>query len=247
MEPHSDAPSQQQWPREAYAFHQQPELPHISQLLLREADAWRALLSLHAATVASAQQIAQSSESSDAALEKEASSEAREATYCSALTSLASQADALIAEALKLRTLRKARKQIEIKCFSDILRSHADEVVAVGQSLASTGSMNVAAATTELRVAIQHQRSQVSQLRSLLDAVATASSLPLDKGGSIVVGVADEAGERTLKVDEVMQSIYSEGRELNETSLASALSRLFLSETASPDVEPRQFSRRRDR
>lgn len=230
--------------------HHSPDFPPISNLLIREADAWRAVLSLHAASVSTSYQLARMPDNQqDAPLqyeeEREMNSESREATYCSALTSLASQCDSLIAEIFKLRTLRKARRAVEVQCVKEIVRSHSDEILAIGQTLAANGALNVASSTAELRVAIQNQRNQVSQLRMLLEAVRSASTLPLPKGGKLVVGVVVDDGAPTMfDLDSVMSSVYQEARELNETSLSMALFKLMTTTAASPSSSPSSSSAR---
>tara|TARA_B110001452_G_scaffold4263_1_gene3936 strand:- start:3440 stop:4249 length:810 start_codon:yes stop_codon:yes gene_type:complete len=243
-----------QWQQDGFVVHHNPDIPPISSLLLREADAWRAVLSLHSSTVASAQQISRSPDHvGDPVLlnddDKKLNSHSREAAYCSALSSLASQCDALFNEVLKLRTLRKARRAVEIEAAADIVRSHSDEILAIGQTLASNGSLNVSSATADLRVAIQGQRNQVSQLRVFLESVKTASSLPLPKGSKLVIGVRQADGEPSVReLDELFKQIYEESRDVNESSLTTALSKLFLSSAAhsphSEQSESRQFARR---
>lgn len=243
-----------QWQQDGFVVHHNPDIPPISSLLLREADAWRAVLSLHSSTVASAQQISRSPDHlGDAVLvnddDKKLNSQSREAAYCSALSSLASQCDALFNEVLKLRTLRKARRAVEIEAAADIVRSHSDEILAIGQTLASNGSLNVSSATADLRVAIQGQRNQVSQLRVFLESVKTASSLPLPKGSKLVIGVRQEDGEPSVReLDELFKHIYEESRDVNESSLTTALSKLFFNSSAhsphSEQAESRQFARR---
>lgn len=221
-------------------------------MLIREAEAWRALLGLHASTVSAAQQLANPTEAgADVMLhydEKASNSESREAAYCAALTGLASQCDGLVNEVLKLRTFRKARRTVEVQCVGEILRPHADEVLAIGQTLASNGALNVASVTTELRVAIQSQRNQISQLRVLLEAIKSARSLPLPKGGKLVLGMCSDTGETPeLKdIDQVLKSVYSTSRELNETSLSDAITKLFVHEDQTDEKkrDTRQFARR---
>ena len=242
------------WQQDGFVVHHNPDIPPISSLLLREAEAWRAILSLHSSTVASAQQISRSPDHvGDPVLvnddEKKINSQSREAAYCSALSSLASQCDALFNEVLKLRTLRKARRAVEIEAASDIVRSHSDEILAIGKTLASNGSLNLSSATADLRVAIQGQRNQLSQLRVFLESVKTASSLPLPKGSKLVIGVRQEDGEpKVRELDELFKHIYEDSRDVNESSLTTALSKLFLSTaTHSPhseQVESRHFARR---
>lgn len=241
---HSFQHQPQSWQHDGYLVHHNPDLPPISNLLIREADAWRAVLSLHAASVNTSYQLARMPDNQqDAPLqyeeEREMNSESREATYCSALTGLASQCDSLIAEIFKLRTLRKARRAMEVQCVKEIVRSHSDEILAIGQTLASNGALNVASATAELRVAIQNQRNQVSQLRMLLEAVRSANTLPLPKGGKLMVGVVvDEGVPNMFNLDIVMSSVYQEARELNETSLSMALSKLMNTSGVSPSSSP---------
>lgn len=245
---HSFQYQQQSWQHDGYMVHHNPDLPPISNLLIREADAWRAVLALHAASVNTSYQLARMPDNQQGAPlqyeeEREMNSESREATYCSALTGLASQCDSLIAEIFKLRTLRKARRAMEVQCVKEIVRSHSDEILAIGQTLASNGALNVASSTAELRVAIQNQRNQVSQLRMLLEAVRSANTLPLPKGGKLVIGlVVDDGVPTTFDLDNVMSSVYQEARELNETSLSMALSNLMTMSASSPTSLPSSSS-----
>jgi len=203
---------------------------------LKEADAWRALLGLHTSTVAATQQLARGADTAtgEAALydEKVLDSEAREAAYCAALTGLANQCDALLQEAMRLRAMRMARRTVEGQCINDIVRSHSNEVLAVGQSLASNGALNVSSTTAELRMAIQNQRSQIAQLRMLASAVKGAKELPLPRGTKLVIGVRQSgAGSeapplRAFALDDLLESVYSTAREVNETSIAEALARM---------------------
>jgi hypothetical protein len=221
-------------------------------MLVREAEAWRALLGLHSSAVGAAQKLAQQAETgADVSLhyeEKLSNSESREAAYCAALTGLASQCDGLVTETLKLRTFRKARRNVEIQCIGEIIRAHSDEIMAIGQTLASNSSLNVSTATTDLRVAIQRQKNQISQLRVLLESVKSAKSLPLPKGSNLVIGLRKESSESPefKDVEQVLQSVYSTSRELNETSLSDAIMRLFVEEdrTEEKRQDPKQFARR---
>ena len=243
-----------QWQRDGFVVHHNPDIPPISSLLLQEADAWRAVLSLHSSLVASAQQVSRHPDHTwDATLQQDddkgLSSHSREAAYCSALSSLASACDAMFNEVLKLRPLRKARRAVEVEAAADIVRSHSDEILAVGQTLASNGSLNVSSATADLRVAIQGQRNQVSQLRVFLECVKTASNLPLPRGSKLVVGVKQEDGELCVReIDELFAHIYEESRDVNECSLTTALSKLFLGDdvhsSVGAHVRSRQFARR---
>ena len=230
-------------------MHHNVELPPISNLLLREADAWRAVLSLHASVVTSAQQMARSPDNAgDANIdEKNINSNAREAAYCSALSSLASQCDALFNEVMRLRAFRKARRNVEIECATEIMRAHCDEVLAIGQTLSSNGALSVSSATSELRVAIQTQRNQVSQLRVFLETIRSSSSLPLPSGSKLVVGVKAADGEKDVRdLDDVLKEVYSSSRELSDSTLSDTLSKMFLNTQASDQQTApcRSFARR---
>lgn len=208
-----------------------PDIPPICDLLYREADAWRAVMSLHSSTVSNSSHIVKTDTDSQSVLyydEKALGSDSREASYYTALSSLAHQCDCLHSEALKLRTFRKARRQVELQCIKEIIRGHADEVMAIGQSLAQSSSLNVASATADLRVAIQTQRNQVSQLRMLLEAVASASTLPLPKGGKLAIGISFESDDTPspsswVYIDKLFEKIYEKSRGVNESSIAEAL------------------------
>ena len=190
-----------------------------------------------------------SDNAADASLEdRRLNTNSREAGYCSALSSLASQCDALFNEIMKIRACRKARRSVEVECANEIMRSHCDEILAIGQTLASNGGLSVSSATAELRVAIQAQRNQVSQLRVFLETLRTASTLPLPAKSKLVVGVRGEEAEiKTIDLDDVLKEIYSTSRELTDISLSDTLSKLFLSETTSSESAAppsRHFARR---
>jgi len=214
------------------AFWQPPqEIPPISSLLLREADAWRALLGLHASLVTTTQQVSRATlefASNDNLVdEKRLNNAARETAYCSALTSLASQCDALFNEVMRLRTFRKARKTVEVETLSEIMSSHCEEVLAIGQTLATNGAINVATSTAELRAAIQAQRNQVSQLRAFLETLKTASTMKLPADAKLVLGVRGKDGVSGLReLDEIFKEVYSSSRELSETTLVDTMARL---------------------
>ena len=134
--------------------------------------------------------------------------------------------------------------------MSEIVRAHSDEILAIGQTLASNGSLSVSSATAELRVAIQNQRNQVKQLRVFLESIHTVEGLPLPKGSKITVGIHTEDskdyGMRNL--DDILKTVYETAREVNDATLSDALSKMFLPhrEGMSPTAEPanRQFARR---
>lgn len=243
-------PPTTQWTADRFGtIHNQQDVPAISALLVREADAWRALMSLHSVTVQAAQQVAQSSTTSDALLTQEelgSASEAREAAYCAALTHLAYASDLLLNEALKLRALRRARRTVEVQALREIVRVHADESLAIGQHLSTNCAISIAEATTAIRVCIQQQRTQVSQLRQLIEVIERSKhTLPMSDNSQIVVGLCQEdSATVTLPVASVLEEVYATSRELNETSLSNALSRLFGGKAEHRESEPR-YARRK--
>lgn len=237
------------WHYNGYTVHYNPDLPPISNLLIREADAWRAVLGLHGATVNAAHSVARTPDNqAEAHLnfdeERDMSNESREASYCSALTGLASQCDNLIAEVLKLRSYRKSRRAMELGCFNEFARAHVDEILAVGTTLSTNSALNVSSATAELRAAIQNQRNQVTQLRLFLEAIKTTQALPLPKNGRLVIGVSvNNDTPVTEDLDKFMCTVFNESRELNESTISNAIASFF-GECKKKQTLPRQFVRR---
>lgn len=178
--------------------------------------------------------------------------ESREAAYCSALSSLSHQCDSLHNEALKLRTLRKSRRGLETQCVQAVLRSHSDEVMAVGQTLANNASLNVSTVTSDLRVAIQHQRNQLSQLRMLLEAVKSAEAFPMPRGSKLVLSIqrqpvsADETDQKRpfIEIDDLFAKIYANSREVNDTSIAEAILQTLVHGREDGSIQAKHFARR---
>ena len=77
-------------------------------------------------------------------------SDQREATYMAGISQLCSQSDLLVAEAIKIRGLRKAKYQVDQQALKEIMRTHSDEVLAMGDTLARNRP-RVASVTSELR------------------------------------------------------------------------------------------------
>jgi hypothetical protein len=212
--------------------------------LLQEAEAWRAVLALHTAVSSSAREAAQSSDD-DAVLQMEMDSEQREAAYFQSLASLLHHCDALATETLKLRSFRKARRNVEAKCMAEVVRTHVTETLALGQALATNAGLNVSAVTADLRAAVIKQRNQVSQLRMLLEALAASSSLPLPSGSTLLVGVGTDTEAPVFQsVDSFMQDVYQHSRAVNESSITDALSRMTVSENTPAPAAAKCFSRR---
>ena len=225
--------------------------PPISDLLIREAHAWAGLLGLHGGVVHAARQLAgHADDAGDAVAVGRAASDAaqaREQAYCAALTSLAAQCDGLATEALRLRNLRKARCTAEASAAEAIIQHHTQEALAVGSALATNSALSVQTATTEIRQAMQSTKTQIAQLRALLEA-ATQSEASAALRGQLRVSVQRPDGaEQALAVDAVLAAVYRHSPELNEASLTRALAELVEgNDAASPAAAPpvRSFARR---
>jgi hypothetical protein len=217
-------------------------------MLMREAEAWHALLALHSSVLRTASGLASEEESGALYAEKQLNSESREAAYCAALSGLANSCDSLYNEAIKLRTFRKARRQVETQ-VREVVRGHADETMAVGQTLAQNGALGVASVTADLRVAIQAQRNQVAQLRALLEATKAAGELPLPRGATIVVGISgpDNKQSDLVSIEKLLASVFEASRELSEASVCAALLRLLRPGEGTREPAARHFARRERR
>lgn len=202
--------------------------PPISDLLLREAHAWAGLLGLHGGVVQAAHALAgEQAEAGHARLAPSADeATAREQAYCTALTSLAAQCDALATEALRLRNLRKARCTADVAAIEAIIRPHAQEALAAGSALASNSALSVQTATTEIRQAMQTTKTQIAQLRALVAAVEQTQTTLRGELRVCVLrpGGADPSGP--FAVDAVLAAVYRRSAELTEAALAEALTDL---------------------
>lgn len=200
-------------------------IPQITQMLYREGEAWRALLALHAGVVSTAQQLSAVVAESASLETNEAgnATEHRELQYCAALTQVASNCDAMHAEAIKLRGLRKARASADVQTIQALMDAHTNETLAVGASLASNISMSIQTATSDVRTSIQTTRQQLAQTRALLQLVNDAPSLR----GRLRIGLVDPNGTSTdYSTDAVFAAVYRVNAELTEEALVQAMADL---------------------
>ena len=153
--------------------------PPITELLWREGSAWAALLKLHSGVIAAARHAAGGGAGDEQLTLAREVVEAREGTYCAALTSLAAQAEALASESLKLRSLRRVRSSEEQLAIATLLEAHTVEALAMGASLASNMAVSTQAVSSELRRASQHARTELTQLHTLLQALRERADEPL--------------------------------------------------------------------
>lgn len=211
------------------------EMPHISTLLLREAEAWRAALNLHSNVMQVVKQ---------ASADDEDGSQHREQAYCSALSSLAVQCDALHLETIKLRSLRKARRSVELEIGKELVKAHNNEVLAIGQAIASQNAVALSALTAELRTKMLSEKNYLTQMRSLLDTLREAGNGRLGEAKP-VVGVQSEDGEvKTEPLDAFVREIYASHRELTEDAVCDLLCSKFLGKAAVHEAPKKQFARR---
>ena len=230
------------------------EFPHVSQMLMREADAWRAILSLHQTTVGMARSLPEEPELLFDE-HREATAQ-REMNYLSSLSQLSASCDVIASEAIKIRGLRKARHQMEsegvrgVREVKELLRNHTDEMLALGDSHARNGALTFTAIASELRSVNQTLRTQIAQARALLTAVHDARSLTLPADARIVIGLQHGDGHTELHTTEdLLQRLHAingiHGGGISDDALGVVLSGSEHDTAAAPAPTPaRTFSRR---
>lgn len=221
-------------------------VPPISAMLMREADAWRALMGLHGSVVNLSRNLASMSSENDEFVfdEQREASDQREAAYIASLSQLCAACDGLVAEAVKIRGLRKAKYQIEQKSLREVLRAHSDETLATGDGIARTSSLGIVAVTAELRLVAQSVRTQIQQARALIAASSEASAFGnVEPESTIVMGWVDSAGipHELRPVSKVLEQVYQRGP-LTDENIAAAI---WQGERSKPEApQNRVFSRR---
>ena len=220
-------------------------VPPICSMLMREADAWRALMGLHGSVVNLSRKLASMSENDDFAFdEQREASDQREATYLASLSQLCAACDGLVAEAVKVRGLRKAKHQIEQESLREVLRPHSDETLATGDAIARSSSLGITAVTAELRAVAQSVRTQIQQARALIAASSEVCAFGnAHTSSTIVMGWLDQSGEpRQLRpVAKVLEQVYQRGP-LTDENLSAAI---WQGDRSQPEAPPnRVFTRR---
>ena len=155
----------------------------VVQLLRREAAAWESLLNLQSAVASATAKCSELSSTHDSPHSR---------AYLSSLTHLAACGDALVAEALKLRSLRHARENIEHQLFRHVVADHQLELFKVGEATTRSMTTNVLQVTAELRNDVARARAELTQLKAALEALDDVA-LRLPEGSSIVVGLRRSA------------------------------------------------------
>ena len=145
--------------------------PPVAQLLRQEAAAWESLLQLHTALSATQKQaLAPPSEPEGGG---HASPHSR--AYLSSLTHLAACGDALVAEALKLRSLRSARDSLETAMYRHVVVHHQEQFFKRGEATSRAVTGDVLQNTADLRSEVSRARTELTQLRAALEALDGAA------------------------------------------------------------------------
>lgn len=165
-----------------------PSVPHVAQLLRREAAAWESLLQLQTALATAQSQAVGPHAGPHAGPDASGHNSPHSRAYLSSLTHLAACGDALVAEALKLRSLRNARDTLESSMYRHVVLQHQEEFFKAGEASSRGLTGNVLQATAELRNEVARARTELTQLRSALE-VLNRTSLLLPASASVVVGL----------------------------------------------------------
>lgn len=163
-------------------------VPHVAQLLRREAAAWESLLQLQTALATAQSQAVGPHGGPHAGPDTSGHNSPHSRAYLSSLTHLAACGDALVAEALKLRSLRNARDTLESSMYRHVVLQHQEEFFKAGEASSRGLTGNVLQATAELRNEVARARTELTQLRSALE-VLNRTSLLLPVSASVVVGL----------------------------------------------------------
>ena len=163
--------------------------PPVAQLLRREAAAWESLLQLQTALTVAQRQALAPAEESDGMGHSSPHSRA----YLSSLTHLAACGDALVAEALKLRSLRSARDSIESSMYRHVVLQHQQEFFKCGESESRSVTNEILQATSDVRNEVARARAELTQLKSALEAL-DGIALRLPAEASVVIGLRYERG-----------------------------------------------------
>ena len=222
-----------------------PQPPAMVQLLLQEAQAWATLLQVHESMVTSGTSVAR--QSSNALEYNDAAEQAaqREQAYLTGLTGLAALADTLVGELVKLRALRRGRRDVEIAALAEITRQHTNGFLGLGESTCRQAMEHCSSLITQVRSEAQRTRTELTQLRALLQVVFDARQLQLPVDQTVVVGLLSSDGTALVRpVEEILHAAHQHGG-LSETSLAAALTDAAVA--TPPSADGRRFPRRADR
>ena len=181
--------------------------PPVAQLLRHEAAAWESLLQLQTATTAATAAAAAAATVTTAgagggvgtgqgqvqgmppqADQDGGHNSPHSRAYLSSLTHLAACGDALVAEALKLRSLRNARDSLESSMYRHVVVHHQQQFYKCGEAAARSVTNDLLQATSELRNEVARARTELTQLRSAVEAL-NSTSLRLPASAAVVIGL----------------------------------------------------------
>lgn len=209
------------------ALPMQTDFPPISVLLIKEAEAWRALLQL-SSTVLRAGQTTVSTLTDNNPFytsENQDDYDQREAAYSCSLSQLLSSADSLIYEAVKLRGLRKAKTQTEVAALRELFKTHSNEILSTGEALCRNSAFQMASLSNEIRKKSQQLKVQIQQARGLLAVLNESNSLknaPSD--ATIVIGYQKDGEEAVIQpVSDVLKRVFERGNNLVDEAVCDAL------------------------
>lgn len=218
-------------------LHDPSLMPPITSLLYAEGNAWSSLLQLHTSMLNLSRTLGASSQESDGHLplkeEERDAAARRESAYVASLTQLAASADALVVEAVKIRSLRRVKQGLEHAAVSHLLASSSNETLCNGEVLARNGSLSIAVATTDLRAETSRLKGQLTQTRALVQELQNATSLNLPPGAVCVIGVRDTSGsQKTISCEAMLAAVHATGDGLSEASIAAALGSVLAGQAA---------------
>lgn len=192
---------------------------------MREANAWAALSQLQGDVSAIARSLpaARASEDPLSYEEHVEASAQHETAYVASLSTLAAIADSVQAEAVKLRSLRKARHHVESAGLCELMREHTHSALALGEGMARQSAHDLTAVTTHLRTEQQTARTQVAQARALLQAVQDMSTWRLPTGAQVVMGLRHADGRVETRPVETILAAAAAPHGLSDASIAAAL------------------------
>lgn len=217
-------------------------------MLWQEAEAWRSLHQLHGVCEKAAIETSEEAlaDSDELRVVREDSSECKEASYIASLSALASHLDGMATEVLKLRDVRRLRRSAEKTLLHKALRSHNEEVLAMGQKLSTQCGLSVSNLTADLRIATQRQRNQTTLVMQALEACQRCDPVGGVAGSSLLVGLRADGVDTVRTADEFASMVQQEGGEVNTRTVSAALRKIREGAALPPPCPPvsgRSFKR----
>ena len=194
----------------------------VSDLLMREAQAWAAMQQLHGGIEG---MIDRSTPPAETDYVADAETHAlREAAYVGALGQIIGACDSMTQEAIRVRGLRRAQVQIQSTAALRLLRTHSVEALAAGEQQARQAAMGLNAETVRLRTQAQQLKSEIAQTRAVLEELKDADALRLPVGSSILIVVKRGDEQTSFPIETVLERAFELGEGLTCRSISVALS-----------------------